>query len=360
MDSRVDAANAWAMSMRSQLNVAINTTNRTGRFQILALSGGGYRGLYTATLLADLERSAGKPLAQCFDLLTGTSVGGILALGLALEIPAAELAELFSQHGEEIFAQQRSLGGYLRARYSTRRLKALLTRPALYGDRLVGACRHRVVIPAINYSTGQPVMFKTPHHPKFQTDHAFRVVDVALATSAAPFYFSRHRFNHNQYIDGGLCANAPGLLGLHEAETFLGQACANVHLLAIGTMSSAFTVDPSQNNLGGIRDWGRGWPVQAAQRLFGITISVQESLTHHMLMHRLGDAQFTLLDDVLTPDRAQAVALDKTDIAAREVLTGAAKERAKHALGTSKVLTLLHHHAIAARFFHGSRANVTQ
>jgi uncharacterized protein len=341
------------------LDATQSTTKSTHRFQILALSGGGYRGLYTATLLAALERAAGKPLARCFDLLTGTSVGGMLALGLALEIPALRLAELFSEHGSEIFDSQLSLGGYLRARYSRKSLQALLTKPTMYGERLLGDCQHRVVIPAVNYSTGQPVMFKTPHHPKFLTDHAFRVVDIALATSAAPFYFSRHRFNHNQYIDGGLYANAPGLLGVHEAETFLNQSAKNVHLLSIGTMSSAFTVDPSRNSKGGVCDWGRGRPVKAAQRLFGITISVQESVTHNMLMHRLTEERFTLLDDVLTPDRANAVALDKTDFAAGEVLVGTAKERAKHALGMPIVQTLLQHHAPAARVYHGARANVT-
>lgn len=339
------------------MNAAAHASN--DRFQILALSGGGYRGLYTATLLADLESAAGKPLAQCFDLLTGTSVGGILALGLALEIPAARLAALFADHGDEIFARQFSLFGYLRANYSSKGLSALLTHPSMFGDRLLGECNHRVLIPAVNYSTGQPVMFKTPHHPNFRTDHAFPIVDIALATSAAPVYFNRHRFNHNQYIDGGLYANAPGLLGVHEAETFLEQTARNMHLLSIGTMSSAFTVDPSRNSKGGVCDWGRGRPARAVKRLFGITISVQESVAHHMLKHRLTDERFTLLDDVLTPDRANAVALDKTDFAAGEVLVGTARERAKHALGTAKVQFLLQHQAFSARFYHGVRANVT-
>lgn len=68
-------------------------------FQILALSGGGYRGLYTATILAELERELGGPIARHFDLIAGTSIGGILALALANEIPAQKLVEMFVSKG---------------------------------------------------------------------------------------------------------------------------------------------------------------------------------------------------------------------------------------------------------------------
>jgi patatin-like phospholipase/acyl hydrolase len=183
---------------QSAINASSHDAKGKSRFQILALSGGGFRGQYTATVLGELERVTRQPLARSFDLIVGTSVGGILALGLALEIPAEKLAELFSLHGNAIFSPQRSLWGYWRARYSTHKLQKLLTQPDMFGDRLLGECGHRLVVPTINYSTGQPVMLKTPHHQNFRTDHLLRVVDVALATSAAPFYFPRHRMNHNQ------------------------------------------------------------------------------------------------------------------------------------------------------------------
>lgn len=323
------------------------------RFQILSLSGGGYRGLYTATVLAELEGTLGKPLARCFDLLAGTSVGGILALGLALEIPAARLAALFERNGDQIFRRQFSVRGYFRARYGTASLKALLSRPDLFGARLLESALHRVVVPAINYSSGLPVLFKTDHHPSFKIDYRRSLVDIALATSAAPFYFRRHIFDHNQYIDGGLFANAPGLVGLHEAETYLKDVCSmeDVHMLSVGTMSSIFTVNPGGNCRGGLRDWGQGRALRAAQRLFGVAISVQESFTSNILRHRLTDERYISLDDILSPDRAQAVALDKTDAAAREVLIGAGKERAKQALGNPRITALLRHTAPPPQFF---------
>jgi len=329
----------------------------SGRFQILSLSGGGYRGLFTATILAELEQSAGKPLSQCFDLIAGTSVGGILALGLALGVPADTLQQLFADHGREIFHQQRTLFGFLRAKYDSARLKQLLAQPKLLGEQLLGSSRCRVVIPAVNYSSGLPVVFKTAHHPNFKVDYARRAIDIALATSAAPFYFRRHLFDHNQYIDGGLFANAPGLVALHEAEHFLSAKLDDIYLLSIGTMTSRFTVNPQRNSGGGILDWGQGLaPVGAAQRLFGITISVQESLTSQILRHRLGSDRYITVDEVLTPDRANAVALDKTDEAARQVLIGSAKECAKHAVGDPRVTDILGHTAPTALFYYGPHA----
>ena len=199
-------------------------------FQALALSGGGFRGLYTAQLLADLEQHLGQPAATRFDLIAGTSIGGILALALACEIPAARIVSLFQDHGAEIF-RRRSLFGYFKSKYASTPLQSLLADSSLFGERQLGECLHPVLVPAINYTTGKPVVFKTAHHSSFQTDKHFRLVDVALATSAAPTYFPRHVFNNCQYVDGGLFANAPGILALHEAEFYFGRSPEHVEVL---------------------------------------------------------------------------------------------------------------------------------
>lgn len=77
---------------------------RRNEFRILSLSGGGYLGLYTAALLARLEQEHGGPLGRRFDLIAGTSVGGMLALALAFEVPMARVVELFRAHGEDMFS----------------------------------------------------------------------------------------------------------------------------------------------------------------------------------------------------------------------------------------------------------------
>lgn len=326
------------------------------RFQVLALSGGGFRGLYTAKVLADIEEEINKPIAQHFDLIAGTSVGGILALAIAMEIPAKNIVELFVKHGEQIFKRRLSLLGMLRAPFSLTPLQNLLSEKNLFGDQVLGNCKHPVIVPSINYSSGQPVLFKTPHHPDFKRDHLHRIVDISLATSAAPAYFPRHTFNNNQYVDGGLFANAPGLLALHEAQTFFQQDSQQIHLLSIGTMSSKFTVDPRKNREGGTFDWGGINPANMPKRLFGLSISVQETLSAKMLGHCLQE-RYLHVDDDLTDQRAQAVALDKADSAAREVLLGAASERSKVCVSNPQFQSLLRHTPRSPIFFHGVNKN---
>lgn len=333
----------------------IEPTTPPKSFQILALSGGGFRGLYTAKFLADVEAEIKAPIASRFDLIIGTSIGGILALALALEIPAQQMVDLFVEHGSDIFKRRWSLHGFLRAPYSQAPLQKLLSDDARFGQRLLGECRHPVVVPSINYTTGEPVLFKTPHHPRFKRDHHHRLVDIALATSAAPAYFPRHQFNNGQYVDGGLFANAPGMLGLHEALTVFGQELDQVRLLAIDTMSSKFTADPRQDRQGGARDWG-GWsPMGMSRRLFGLSISVQEVLSLKMLGHRLGE-RYLHIDDELNDARAGAVALDKADQAAQDVLLGAAVERSKNCISDPAFQAFLAHSPAKPVFYYGEHA----
>lgn len=327
------------------------------KFRILALSGGGFRGLYTAKVLADIEQHTGGPIAQRFELLAGTSIGGILAVALAMEIPAERMVTLFEQHGEDIFRSRLSGWGLLRSPYTQEALLSLLKSDSLFGDRLIWNCIHPVIVPSINYSSGMPVLFKTPHHPNFSRDHHHLATDVALATSAAPGYFPRHTFGSCQYIDGGLYANAPGLLAVHEAQHFLGATRDQIHVVSIGTMSSRFTVNPSRNRSGGTYDWGGLNPANTPKRLFGIAISAQEALANQMLGHRVVSGQYFHIDDELTDERSRAVALDKADQHAREVLVGAGSEASKRALGDPAFRTLLSSKAAPAVFHHGPNKN---
>lgn len=332
----------------------------TGRFQILSISGGGFRGLYPAQILAIVEQETGGPIARHFDLIAGTSIGGILAMALALEIPAKEIVNLFVKHGDDIFRKQRgALFGILRSTYGSDALQQLLRNGNLFGERLLGACKHPVIVPSINYSSGEPVIFKTPHNASLRQNHRLKIVDIALATSAAPSFFPRHVFNNNQYVDGGLYANAPGLLAAHEAEFFMGQDPKDIHMLSIGTMSSKFTVNPSRNRHGGTYDWGGVNPTKTPQRLFGLAISAQEALCNNMLMHKLGD-RYLHVDENMTAEKADAVALDKTDVAAREALLGAAEETAKSCLGNTKFMKFVTHQAAVPRFFYGENATTSE
>lgn len=317
-------------------------------FHILALSGGGFRGLYSATILAALEEALGAPLAKRFDLICGTSVGGILALGLAKEIPAQELKDLFFRHGRTIFDRRFVFRGMaLFARHTNHGIKNVLTKQ--FNNSTLGDLSHPVIVPTVNYTTGLAKVFKTPHHKTFEVDHKTSLVDVALATSAAPTYFPIYATQRGKFVDGGLVANAPGLLGLHEAVQYFGVDEKNVRVLTIGTMSAGRTIrGNSALDLGFMR-----W----RSRLFDLIISAQESLTDNMLRHRLGD-RYLRVDDPVEPDQAKDISsLDKVTKPAIDTLTTRANDRAQHVLGQSGFQQFREHQAAPTIFFHGPKKN---
>ena len=321
------------------------------RFQILALSGGGYRGLFSARVLELMEEQYGGSVADRFDLIAGTSIGGILALALAGRIPAANLKDLFVKHGAEIFRSRGMLSGWLGAKYDNRYLRELLARKEYLGEKLLGESRTRLLIPAVNYTSGAPQVFKTPHHENLGRDYRLSMVDVAMATSAAPTYFPIYEMNSQQYVDGGLIANAPGLLAVHEARTLLGQDHSDIHVVAIGTVTSQVTADPSQPLDRGKARW--------AESIFELTISAQESLSKFMLRHTLGD-RFLDVDVLVTEAQSASVGLDKTDEAATSVLLGRANHVAQQFFGRADFRAFMSHQPDEPAFFFGPHKNVKE
>lgn len=329
--------------------------SETKLYHVLALSGGGYRGYYTAVVLAELEAAFRRPIASHFDLICGTSVGGILGLGLAAEIPAADLKTLFEKNGERIFGcrdlTRRLLGFWLKAKHSGDGLKSVLTER--FGDLTVGDLKHRVLVPSVNYTTGRGQFFKTPHHPTFEKDHLMSVLDVAMATAAAPVYFPLSRNGRGVFADGGLVGNAPGLFGLHEVQTFLAPSRdVRVRVLAVGTMTIGATVRGAASLDRGFGMWRGG--------LFDLVISAQESSVDYMLRQCLHDNYFQI-DDKATPEQSLDVkALDYVSVGATNTLRDRGVHAAQRALGDPKFQPFRAHRAGAATFFHGPNKNVTE
>lgn len=321
-------------------------------FSILALSGGGYRSLYTATVLHELELSLGVPLAKHFDLICGTSAGGLLALGLAAEIPASELQALFVDNGSQIFGSRsllrRAFGFWLAAKHSNLGLRSVLDER--FGDMLIGDLKHRVLIPAVNCSTGRGQFFKTPHHETFELDHRLRLVDVALATAAAPVYFPLVRNERGVYADGGLVGNAPGLFGLHEVSTFLAPGeDVLVRILAIGTMTIGATLRGNAYLDRGFGLWRGG--------LFDLVISAQESSVDYMLRQSLHENYFSI-DDKATPDQSKDVrTLDRVSIGSTNTLRDRGTHAAQIAMGNPLFRPFRSHLAAPPIFFYGPNKN---
>lgn len=309
------------------------------KFKILALSGGGYRGLYAAQVLADLEQHTGEPIGRYFDLISGTSIGGIVGLAVAYEVPMKEVVEMFKSHGQDIFKKQFSLFSILRSTYSNKGLQKQISK--MFGEKKIGDLKHNVIIPAINYSAGKPVVFKTPHHPSFKRDLHLRILDVAMATSAAPIFFPKYSFDSANYVDGGLYANNPSLLAIHEAKHFFGVKKEDISLLHVGTLSSYASDVKKENQTGGMMDWAKGLFLhKAPKNIIELTLASQQQMMTHMTRHTL-DIRYFDIDATVSKDADNYLGLDKADKKATNVLVSHAKQSSKEALGTNLVSELL-------------------
>jgi len=215
----------------------------------------------------------------------------------------------------------------------------------------IGDLHHRVLVPAVNYSSGKGQFFKTPHHPTFEKDHKRTLIDVGLATTAAPTYFPLHRIGEEGvFADGGLVGNAPGLFGWHEARQFLTDTPAtSIRVLAIGTMTLGATIPGSASLDRGVAQWGSA--------LFDLVISAQEASVDYMLRQVLRDDYFAI-DDAATPAQSQDIAsLDRVTTGAINVLMERGAQAARRALGHSKFAVFKTHMAETPVFFHGPNRN---
>lgn len=221
--------------------------SHSGRFRILSLDGGGVKGAYTAAVLATLEASSGKHLAEHFDLIAGTSTGGIIAIGLGLGMSAGEILDFYRKRGAEIFP---STGVTTRFRQQLRRAVAPkhsadpLNRALVdvFGARLLGESRQRLVIPSFDAIASDIHVFKTAHDRRFREDYQRSAVEVARATSAAPTFLPLFMSSWGQrFLDGGLWANSPSVSAILEATGVLGVPFGDIELLSIGTTSEPFS-----------------------------------------------------------------------------------------------------------------------
>jgi patatin-like phospholipase/acyl hydrolase len=236
-------------------NSSADTPHPTaGRFQILALDGGGAKGLFSADILAHLERDLGVRIRDHFDLIAGTSTGGIIALALGAGLSPSEIVELYQELTANVFPSSRRLNParLFRSAYSQDALAETLE--SVFGDRRLEDSAKRLIIPAWDLRTNKVHVFKTPHHPRLTRDRAVRMVDVALATTAAPTFLPVARVAGGRLIDGGVWANNPSVVAIAEATSTLGAPLELVHVLNIGT-TDALNRYSKRLDKGGVVQW---------------------------------------------------------------------------------------------------------
>ena len=225
-----------------------------GAFQILSLDGGGLKGLFSAAVLAELESDLKTSIADHCDLIVGTSTGGLIALALGAGLRPAEIVEFYVRQGPRIFGRPRRFRRLWRPKHDADALRGALTE--IFGDRVLGTSIKRLVIPSYSLDGDDVYLFKTPHAARLVRDYKERMVDVALATTAAPTYLPAADLRHNRLIDGGVWANNPALIAIAEAKSMLGVPLENIQLLSLGTTDDIRDVGTKLAR-GGLIPWVR-------------------------------------------------------------------------------------------------------
>lgn len=218
--------------------------------RVLSIDGGGIRGILPATWLMTLEEQTGKPVSELFDLIVGTSTGGILALGLTSPAQdgkphsAADLRSLYVDHGAEIFSgagpePAAGLAPKTRARYSNEPLRRYLG--GFFGARPLSAALKPVAVVTVDVRNFAGLLFSGGGLGQEPLGDAPMQL-AALATSSAPTYFEPVPYTgpdgvERVLVDGGLAANDPAFVGFSIAlvQQRLTRKGEEILLVSMGT-----------------------------------------------------------------------------------------------------------------------------
>jgi uncharacterized protein len=239
--------------------------------KILSIDGGGIRGIIPATILAEIERRTGKPISSLFDLIAGTSTGGIITLGLTVpnthgnsEYQAADLVRLYEEHGHKIFNQSiwrkiNTLNSLLDEKYPSYPLERILSH--FFKRTYLSEALTDVLVTSYEIERRSAFFFKSTKAKK-DRKRDFLMRDVARATSAAPTYFEPEKIptsdltEYYALIDGGVYANNPTMCALVEAMTmYPEEKDFLVVSLGTGEVTKPIFYDDAKNF--GIARWAR-------------------------------------------------------------------------------------------------------
>jgi len=224
-------------------------------FRILSLDGGGLKGAFTAAALAAWEKQTGLRIVDHFDLIAGTSTGGILAIGIGLGLSGQQMLNFYMKRGATIFPITRlrsrfkhTVQHFLKPKYAQEVLLHELENAYYSGGkiRVIKDSICRLVIPTYHALAGASHLFRTPHHPDLTADANTEAAHAALATAAAPTFFTAAKIANmvaeSSYFDGGVWANSPAMAAVIEAVCFLRIPVERIDVLSVGTTDEPFTV----------------------------------------------------------------------------------------------------------------------
>lgn len=296
-------------------------------FRILSIDGGGICGILPASVLAELERRflGGRSIAGYFDMIAGTSTGGIVALALGAGMTAAAIRDVYMERGGITFPVRswpgrwaRYLRRFVRYGYDAKALESELSR--IFQTRVFGDTSVRLCIPSFEGRHGEPWIYKTPHHPDYKNDRHEKMVKVGLATAAAPTFFRALEQDGYLMVDGGLWANNPIMNAVVDALACFDIDRGQIQVLSLGCGETQYRVT-ARRAIGGMWQWRH--VIQAAMR----------AQSHNAL----GQAYLLLGKDrvmrIDAPESANPIALDDYPRAkeelpymARSLVEGAGRE----------------------------------
>lgn len=295
---------------------------------ILSIDGGGIRGVIPAIVLSEIERLTGQPIAKLFDVVAGTSTGGILALGLscpneqgAPRFTAAELAEMYRRDGQTIFPHE-CLGKILQLfgpKYPEGGRRKVLEDH--FQETRLSEALTEVIVPSYDIEGRNPVFFRRASARERPQTHDFAMRDVALATSAAPTYFKPVRLPGGEssgdmvLVDGGVYANNPGMCGFVDESAARGQPAGTL-MVSLGTGELTKPLSYARS-----KRWGLiGWGLHVLDVVFdGVTEAVDYELAQ-VLGSGYHRYQVTLAESEQAMDDAKAANISNLEASARKMV----------------------------------------
>ncbi len=272
--------------------------------RVLSIDGGGIRGIIPAVALAELEQRAGKPIAELFDLVAGTSTGGIIALALTRPDDdgrpawsAETLVELYEEEGPAIFSHPlahtvRTVGGLVDEKYPSTGLDSALER--YLGDAVLSEALTEVLVTAYDTERRKPFFFKSAA-ARAEPGRDFGMAAAARATAAAPTYFEPSKLeapgtaDYFSLVDGGVFATNPAMCAFAEVRRH--RPGAEVVLLSLGTgqLTRSLPYDD-------VKDWGL---VEWARPILDVVFDGVSDTVDYQLDQLLGDGRYWRLQVAL-------------------------------------------------------------
>lgn len=239
--------------------------------KILSIDGGGIRGVVALAQLVKVESMSGQVSHKFYDLVAGTSTGGIVAVLMSIGYSAQEVLEFYTTYGEEIFNKPPLRWGIFKPRYNEDNFEKLIRR--YVGDKTLLDCKVDIVVPAYNLSRkGTPEalhLFRSHKAKENPSKYNYSLFDVIRATAAAQTYFKPHQINGEYFVDGGTICNSPTLVAYEEGIK-LGYKDISILSIACGRKNTPFDVSDFD---GGMLEW--------AEPMIDLLLDSQQNMTNY-------------------------------------------------------------------------------